>query len=523
MKILCSILGLIGGFYGFAFGESLQSTLLGCFIGIVVGVLLYIWYDYKCNCYERDFIDYIKLLLNPRIADEYYMLLHNFDAGVGKYSKQENIPLLRVMSYNDMKKICDAKSIIIKLHKEFIKKVEDRETASKLKEQYPHAFISICNKYNIKGKGNEYYNLSADWNYRFNGKNEQNNLRMPGEKVSNYKRKKVSPLFDYFLSTPPINKNIQISNLDDSDIQILIKNKTEFEILESNILIALQKEDIDIKFDDEILDNPLRKEYVNSFLLLNQRSESDKEYAVSHISELDCYINSLKKTEISRSQLVEKKVVEIDRFQIAEKEKKQQEINKFKNYVSNWHTHQWNGSVKHIWYCDYYSYQAHKEVATFSMWDTWHLIWNFKNSPEKNISAYEHSKALNIAVEWVEQILKKTFLEDTQNLTLVCLTASTKEKNDRRFRDFAQKVCNDLNMYNAFDHINIVTDGEAKHEGGTIGVKKIYDKDWFNNKIIVLFDDVRTSGISIENEKEVLESFGATVICAVTLGQTVHS
>lgn len=230
-------------------------------------------------------------------------------------------------------------------------------------------------------------------------------------------------------------------------------------------------------------------------------------------------------------QLKEKEKKEKEEFarkqkekeELLAKERERVEINNLKNCVSNWYTHQWNGSVKHIWYCDYYSYQTHKEVATFSMWDTWHLIWNFKNSPEKNISAYEHSKALNIAIEWVEQTLKKTFLEDTIKLTLVCLTASTKEKNDRRFKDFAQKVCDDLKMCNAYDHIHIVSNGEAKHEGGTISVKKLYDKDWFNNKKIVLFDDVRTSGLSIENEKEILESFGATVICAVTLGQTVHS
>lgn len=252
-----------------------------------------------------------------------------------------------------------------------------------------------------------------------------------------------------------------------------------------------------------------RNTSINSYLNIIQHEKD--------LCDIDLQLKEREKKE--KEEFIRKQK---EREDLLRKEREQTEINKLKSCVSSWYTHRWS-SVKHIWYCDYYSYQAHKDVATYSMWDTWHLIWNFKNSPEKNISAYEHSKALNIAVEWVEQILKKTFLEDTQNLTLVCLTASTKEKNDRRFRDFAQKVCNDLNMYNAFDHINIVTDGEAKHEGGTIGVKKIYDKDWFNNKKIVLFDDVRTSGISIENEKEVLESFGATVICAITLGQTVHS
>lgn len=154
------------------------------------------------------------------------------------------------------------------------------------------------------------------------------------------------------------------------------------------------------------------------------------------------------------------------------------------------------------------------------MWDAWKFIWSFKNDPFKNVSEYEHDMALNRAVKWTENILSETFSTDVSKLTLVCLTASTRMKNDRRFKLFAEKVCSDLNMYNAYNHINIVADGEAKHEGGTVAVGKSYDANWFKNKYIVLFDDVRTSGNGIEHEKRILESFGATIICAMTLGQT---
>lgn len=44
----------------------------------------------------------------------------------------------------------------------------------------------------------------------------------------------------------------------------------------------------------------------------------------------------------------------------------------------------------------------------------------------------------------------------------------------------------------------------------------------FKGKFVVLFDDVRTSGKSLEHERQTLEGFGATVICAITLGQTSH-
>ena len=203
-----------------------------------------------------------------------------------------------------------------------------------------------------------------------------------------------------------------------------------------------------------------------------------------------------------------------------DEERKQQEKNALLKCVSDWYTHTWNGSVKHKWCCDYYSYKNYKDYATSEMWDAWKFIWSFKNDPFKNVSEYEHDMALNRAVKWTENILSETFGTDVSKLTLVCLTASTRMKNDRRFKLFAEKVCSDLNMYNAYNHINIVADGEAKHEGGTVAVGKSYDANWFKNKYIVLFDDVRTSGNGIEHEKRILESFGATIICAITLGQT---
>ena len=50
--------------------------------------------------------------------------------------------------------------------------------------------------------------------------------------------------------------------------------------------------------------------------------------------------------------------------------------------------------------------------------------------------------------------------------------------------------------------------------------KKQYDEWFFNGKFIILFDDVRTSGASLEEEKSRLESFGAKIIGAITIAQT---
>jgi predicted amidophosphoribosyltransferase len=77
-------------------------------------------------------------------------------------------------------------------------------------------------------------------------------------------------------------------------------------------------------------------------------------------------------------------------------------------------------------------------------------------------------------------------------------------------------------MKNAFPYIQVSSDGSAKHEGGTGVGGKSYDRDFFRGKYIVLFDDVRTSGASLEQERRNLESLGAKVICAITIAQTTH-
>lgn len=298
---------------------------------------------------------------------------------------------------------------------------------------------------------------------------------------------------------------------------ILVKeNKLEaFNDSKKYIYYIKSNEEKIIKADDTIkhaLDlkqkYPLAfKFFVNKNLITdNQELLYDYEQIIKYEDEL---INLNKKLEYEEKLLVEKTL-------------KEREIRNLKQCVSDWYDHTYNGSVKHKWFYDYYSYQEHKNCASSEMWSTWKLIWNFKNNPDKDINAVEHNEALNSAVISVEKLLAETFNKDTNKLTLVCLTASSKEKNERRFKVFSEKVCGDLGMHNAFDHINIITDGEAKHEGGTVNACKSYDKAWFKDKYIVLFDDVRTTGSGIEKEKQMLESFGATVICAITLGQTRH-
>lgn len=159
------------------------------------------------------------------------------------------------------------------------------------------------------------------------------------------------------------------------------------------------------------------------------------------------------------------------------------------------------------------------------MWNTWRTVWHFKNDPSKSVSVFEHNNALRTVTNLVEETLRSTFGSKTEYLTLVCLKASTQRKTELRYngyKDFSEKVCSDLNMANAYSHIQVVEDGSAKHNGGDGSRKVSYDRNFFKDRYVILFDDVRTSGRSLERERRILEGFGAKVICAITIAQTTH-
>lgn len=79
-------------------------------------------------------------------------------------------------------------------------------------------------------------------------------------------------------------------------------------------------------------------------------------------------------------------------------------------------------------------------------------------------------------------------------------------------------------MINAYDHIKVIGNSEEKHLGGSgISMDSIeFDKEFFNGKSVILFDDLITKGHSMTRFKRTLECLGATVLYAVSIGYTKH-
>lgn len=195
------------------------------------------------------------------------------------------------------------------------------------------------------------------------------------------------------------------------------------------------------------------------------------------------------------------------------------------NCVSKWSTPA-KSSLKCFSMFYYYPTTCEFE-ANEEEWEVRNLIWNFKASPNRPVSENTimvlHERATLRIVEKMKFCLLKFFDDCRINkLTLVCIPSSSAIVTNRRYKDFSSLICKDLKMENAFEHVHVIADGEAKHKGGTTIAKYQLDEDFFKDKFIILFDDVITSGDSMEQFKRKLERCGASVICGFSIGKTKH-
>jgi predicted amidophosphoribosyltransferase len=78
-------------------------------------------------------------------------------------------------------------------------------------------------------------------------------------------------------------------------------------------------------------------------------------------------------------------------------------------------------------------------------------------------------------------------------------------------------------LANGYNYVSVVADGEAKHISGASTAEFSVDGNFFRGRKVLLFDDVLTTGASMEKFKRLLEGVGATVIAGICIGVTTHS
>lgn len=170
--------------------------------------------------------------------------------------------------------------------------------------------------------------------------------------------------------------------------------------------------------------------------------------------------------------------------------------------------------------------------ATEDEWDIRRLIWDFKANPHRaeslSVTRAKHQEASDKIVPLMKKCLERFYGSSLSELTLACVPSSKKEITERRYKEFSDKLCTQTSMGNGYSHVNIIRDGLSKNDpANTTGVStqpEISVDGWyFKDKLVILFDDVITSGSSMERFKNLIERNGGTVIGGFSIGRTRHN
>lgn len=243
------------------------------------------------------------------------------------------------------------------------------------------------------------------------------------------------------------------------------------------------------------------------------------------IQYIEGVINAKSKVQIKDNELerIERERLEAERKR-QEAIRKQQEIRDLKSCVASW-PQPHRSSIDYFSLYNYYPTTCAWD-ASESEWDVRNLIWDFKANPNKPQSEYEirirHEQALKQVLPKLVKVINHFFGSKKSKLTLVCIPSSKRIVTERRYKDLAQKLCSATGMSNGYDYVSVTSDGEAKHLGGTSSAEFGIDSNYFKDRYILLFDDVITSGSSMERFKRLLEAVGATVIGGLSIGKTKH-
>ena len=159
-------------------------------------------------------------------------------------------------------------------------------------------------------------------------------------------------------------------------------------------------------------------------------------------------------------------------------------------------------------------------------WDTRYMIWNFKgNDGDVNSIQYERYKeVLKKVVPWTSDVLRFYFREYFSDLTLFCIPASTSELYRNRFYSFSNQLCEDTGMENGYDKLKYIKEGKSKRLNNGVGVpcEVQLDKEFWKDKLVVMFDDLIIKGNAMRKYKQMLVDCGAYVVGGITIGMTMH-
>ena len=147
-------------------------------------------------------------------------------------------------------------------------------------------------------------------------------------------------------------------------------------------------------------------------------------------------------------------------------------------------------------------------------------VWGFKHSPDGGSPA-AHMRSLYTVVRGVGSCIRSTFGSGASHLTLFCIPASTVDGHWLRYREFSLLLCRYTGMTDSFPHVQVLHDRRSVHTGGKAECNWRLDTDFFDGRLVLVFDDIYTTGRSLDDAVARLRLAGARVVAAHFIGRTV--
>ena len=163
----------------------------------------------------------------------------------------------------------------------------------------------------------------------------------------------------------------------------------------------------------------------------------------------------------------------------------------------------------------FFDYLPTKYEANKREWAVRKLVWDFK----------EGKRSKGVA-ELVAKRMRTQFGANVQDVTFVCIPASSAQKNETRYKEFCEEVARLTGCKKGYKAVEIEGKRLAIHETKTakrvqsVEVIKL-NKRFLNGKKVLVFDDVLTQGHSYARFACALEAIGAQVLGGYFLGKTI--
>ena len=127
------------------------------------------------------------------------------------------------------------------------------------------------------------------------------------------------------------------------------------------------------------------------------------------------------------------------------------------------------------------------------------------------------------ATKWASRLVGKALSSmDLKDTIIVCIPASCKRTNDRRYKNFSASVCAMCGAINGFEHVQVVGKREKvhiSHKHQQEDNVKI-DADFFQGRRVIVVDDICTTCHTANAFIERMQAAGADVRLALFLAKT---